>query len=176
MLNAQPPVALVVMGVQGIGKSTIGQLLAERLGVPFVDGDALHPERNKNLMASGQPLTDKDRAPWLDKVGSVLAELQGTGGAVIACSALRRAYRDVLREHVPSTFFLEPFGPIALVAARVAARDHEFMPMSLLESQYETLEPLSEDEYGVRLSITPTPEEIVDKVLRELAAKREELA
>lgn len=165
-----------MMGVQGIGKSTIGKLLAERLGVPFVDGDALHPERNKALMASGQPLTDLDRAPWLDKVGSVLAEHQETGGAVIACSALKRTYRDTLRDHVPNAFFLEPFGPISLVAARVAARDHEFMPMSLLESQYSTLEPLSKDEHGVRLSITPTPEEIVSQALEKLASTSGELA
>jgi gluconokinase len=164
------------MGVQGIGKSTIGQLLAERLGVPFVDGDELHPERNITLMASGQPLSDEDREPWLDRVGSVLAEHQESGGVVIACSALKRVYRDQLRGHVPETFFLEPYGPMALVAARIAARDHEFMPGSLLESQYKTLEPLAEDEYGVRLSITPTPGEIVDAVLETLESRSEELA
>lgn len=168
------PVALVVMGVQGIGKSTIGKLLAERLHVPFVDGDALHPSRNRALMAAGQPLTDEDRAPWLDRVGHVLAESQESGGIVIACSALRLSYRNKIREHVPSTFFVEPFGPISLVAARIAARDHEFMPKSLLDSQYKTLEPLSVEEYGIRLSIAPTPGEIVDEVLKSLFSRSEE--
>lgn len=168
-------IALVVMGVQGIGKSTIGTLLADRLNVPFVDGDALHPKRNKDLMASGYPLTDEDRAPWLDNVGNVLAERLESGGAVVACSALRRSYRDKLREYVPSIFFLEPYGPISLVENRIAERDHEFMPRSLLESQYKTLEPLSTDELGVRLSIAPTPVELVDEVLVELARDREDL-
>lgn len=170
------PVALIVMGVQGTGKTTLGELLAKKLGVPFVDGDRLHPPRNIELMASGKPLTDSDRAPWLQKVGETLAAHQDSGGAVIACSALRRTYRDTLRSHVQDAFFVEPFGPIDIVAERIASRDHEYMPHTLLQSQYDTLEPLAEDEYGMRVGITPAPEKIVQEVLATYAERVGELA
>lgn len=159
------PVAIIVMGTQGVGKTTIGTRLASQLGVPFIDGDRLHPARNVERMASGQPLSDEDRAPWLRIVGEALAEHQASGGAVIACSALKRSYRDVLRAHVPTVYVVEPWGPIELVQDRVRDRTHEYMPPELLASQYETLEPLADDERGIRVNVAPTPERIVETVL-----------
>lgn len=160
-----PIVSIVVMGVQGVGKTTVGTLLAERLGVPFIDGDRLHPPRNVELMASGRPLTDEDREPWLRLVGQALADHRATGGLVIVCSALRRSYRDLIRSYDPAVFFVEPYGPMELVAERVRTRAHEYMPPGLLQSQYDTLEPLAADERGLRVSVEPAPEVIVEQVL-----------
>jgi carbohydrate kinase (thermoresistant glucokinase family) len=164
-MEQDPTVSIVVMGVQGVGKTTIGTQLAERLGVPFIDGDRLHPPRNVELMASGHPLTDEDREPWLRRVGETLAEHRATGGLVIVCSALRRRYRDALRSFDPEAFFVELHGPMELVAERIGGRTHEYMPPALLQSQYDTLEPLAADERGMRVSIEPAPEVIVDEVL-----------
>lgn len=155
------------MGTQGVGKSTIGELLGEALGVPFIDGDRLHPAKNVQKMASGIPLTDADRDPWLHAVGETLAEHQKNGGAVVACSALKRSYRDLLRQNVPGAYIVELWGPPALVQARVQARSHEFMPPTLLQSQYATLEPLADDERGIRVNVERTPAEIVDVVLAD---------
>lgn len=124
------------MGVAGSGKSTVGALLAARLGLPFVDGDALHPPANVAKMAAGIPLDDDDRAPWLDAVGDRLA----SGGVVVACSALRRAYRDRLREAAPAARFVLLHGTRELLAARLGARTDHFMPAALLDSQLATLE------------------------------------
>ncbi|WP_415274596.1 gluconokinase [Aquiluna sp. Uisw_065] len=168
------PVSIVVMGVQGIGKSTIGILLAERLGVPFVDGDGLHSRKNIDLMASGQALSDSDREPWLEEVGATLAEYAEHSGVVVACSALRHIYRDRLRALSPSTFFVEPHGPIELVSARITKRDHDFMPANLLQSQYDTLETLTDDESGIRVSITATPQEMVDVIVLEYLSRKQE--
>lgn len=164
-MEQDPTVSIVVMGVQGVGKTTIGTQLAERLGVPFIDGDRLHPPRNVELMASGHPLTDEDREPWLRRVGETLAEHRPTGGLVIVCSALRRRYRDALRSFDSEAFFVELYGPMELVAERIGKRTHEYMPPALLKSQYDTLEPLAADERGMRVSIEPAPEVIVDEVL-----------
>lgn len=165
-------VSIVVMGTQGVGKTTIGTLLADELGVPFIDGDRLHPESNVELMASGQPLTDEDRAPWLHIVGQTLADHAATGGLVIACSALKRSYRDLLREHVPAAYIVEPWGPIELVQARVQTRTHEYMPPTLLASQYETLEPLADDERGIRVGVEPSPAQIVADILEHYQRTR----
>lgn len=170
------PVAIVVMGVQGTGKTTVGSLLAKELGVPFIDGDRLHPQRNIDLMASGHPLTDADRAPWLDRVGHALAESLPTGGAVIACSALRKTYRDRLRLDAPEAYFLELFGPMELIASRLDERTHEYMPHTLLQSQYDTLEPLGDDERGRRISVEHSPEDIVADVVSTYRQQVEELA
>lgn len=164
-------VSIIVMGVQGIGKSTIGEMLAERLGVPFVDGDTLHSEHNIALMASGIPLTDADRAPWLASIGEVLVEHHSGKGVVVACSALRRDYRDLLREHDPLVYFVEPWGPIELIRERIGTRTHEYMPTTLLQSQYDTLEPLTPDENGIRVSVRATPEEIVAEVITDYRAQ-----
>lgn len=147
---------VVVMGVSGSGKSTIGWMLARLLDVPFVDADALHPRSNVAKMASGVPLTDDDRWPWLRLVG---AELVGSpAGAVVACSSLRRSYRDVLRETAPGTVFVHLDGTREELAARMAVRLDHFMPVSLLDTQLATLQPLAQEEPGVTLDLAGTPD------------------
>lgn len=159
----QPP--LVVMGVQGSGKSTAGRAAAERLGLAFIDGDDLHPAGNKAKMAAGNPLTDADREPWLAAVGRALAEGLERGQArVIACSALKRRYRDLIRSYVPTVRFVHLAGPQELIADRLSHRNHEYMPAALLDSQFETLEPLEADEAGIRLEITRSPEDIAEAI------------
>ena len=139
---------VVVMGVSGAGKSTVGIALAGLLGVGFVDADALHPPANVAKMAAGTPLTDADRWPWLDRVGAALADARETG-LVVACSALKRAYRDRIRAAAPAARFVHLDVPRAMLAKRVTARPDHFMPASLLDSQLETLEPLEPDELGL---------------------------
>lgn len=169
-MTTEPNPPIVVMGVQGVGKSTIGSGVAAVLGLPFVDGDRLHPERNIRQMAAGVPLQDADRLPWLQAVGEVLAAHRGSG-VVVACSALKRSYRDILRSYAPDLYIVEPWGPVELVARRVTARTHEYMPAELLQSQFDTLEPLGDDEHGIRVSIEPAPSEIVATVLADYRAQ-----
>ncbi|MGH1564937.1 gluconokinase [Mumia sp. DW29H23] len=157
-----PPLA-VVMGISGVGKSEIGHELAERFGVPYEDGDAFHSEANIAKMSAGTPLTDEDRWPWLEAIGEWLHE-HDAGGGVVSCSALRRVYRDVLVEAAPRIVFLHLAGDHDLIRSRMEHREH-FMPVSLLQSQEETLEQLEPDENGELLDITPTPAEIVDTFL-----------
>lgn len=135
------------MGVSGSGKSTVGAALARRLGVPFIDADTLHPPANIAKMAAGEPLTDDDRRPWLDRVGEWLAAHRD--GGVVSCSALKRTYRDRLRAHCPPATFLHLRGSPELIGARLAARPGHFMPAALLRSQFDALEPLGADEDGV---------------------------
>lgn len=136
----------VVMGVAGAGKSTVGQALAAHLGLPYADGDDLHPAANVAKMAAGEPLDDNDRRPWLVAVGQWLADQ--SSGAVVSCSALRRSYRDTLRQYAGAIRFVHLTGPADVVAARVASRPGHFMPSSLVASQYAALEPLGADERG----------------------------
>ncbi len=165
-----PP--MVVMGVSGSGKSTVGALLGQRLGVPFIDGDDLHPARNKHKMGAGIPLDDDDRRPWLQAIGRTLESYQQEEGAVIvACSALKRRYRDLLREHAPEVLFLHLEGSMDTLAARMAARNHEFMPATLLASQLEALEPLESDEAHVRLDVRQSPAELAQQVVKALYAR-----
>jgi gluconokinase len=142
--------ALVVMGVSGSGKTTVAELLASQLGRPFMDGDRLHPPANVEKMRQGIPLTDADRGPWLDRIGEELKtwEAEGKSG-VLTCSALKRAYRDRIRSARPDVRFIYIKGSEALIAARVAARHHEYMPASLLRSQFATLEEPTPDEPGI---------------------------
>jgi gluconokinase len=135
------------MGVSGSGKSTVGAALAQRLKVPFMDADTLHPLSNVTKMTAGQPLTDADRYPWLDKVGGWLAD--HSGGGVMSCSALKRKYRDQLRTHCKDVEFLHLDGTPELIRTRVAERTGHFMPTALLRSQFDDLEPLGSDEHGV---------------------------
>ena len=150
----RPPL-VVIMGVSGSGKSTVGALLAERLGVPFADADELHPPENVAKMSAGQPLDDRDRWPWLAAVGDVLAVASGTG-LVIACSALKRSYRDAIRDRAPETVFAYLHGDRELLGERLGMRVGHFMPGSLLDSQLATLEVPGDDE-GVTVSIDQDP-------------------
>jgi gluconokinase/shikimate kinase len=158
---------LVVMGVSGSGKSTVAALVAERLGWDLAEGDDLHPDENVAKMAAGLPLDDDDRAPWLDTVSSWIVEhaMQGVPG-VITCSALKRKYRDVLREHNVVFVYLQGSGD--LIGGRMAERSGHFMPTTLLDSQVATLEPPQADERHIVVDATRTPEEEADDVLRLL--------
>lgn len=155
---------IVVMGVSGCGKSTVGEALARRLGVPFADADDFHSAANVAKMTAGTPLDDTDREPWLRAIGAWLHE-RADGGAVAACSALRRAYRDILRAEAPQVLFLHLHGDPETVRDRVAARTGHFMPESLVASQFATLEPLETDERGVVLDLALPVEELVDAYL-----------
>ena len=165
MSEQAPPI--VVMGVQGAGKSTIGSMIAERLGLVFVDGDRLHSEENVARMAAGIALTDDERLPWLNDIGRVLSDGRERG-IVVVCSALKREYRDLLREWVPDLFIVDPEGPMELIADRISAREHEYMPPELLQSQYDILEPLGADERGVVVDIQLSPQEITDRAVEAI--------
>jgi gluconokinase len=152
------------MGVSGSGKSTVGSLLAQRLRVPFVDADTLHPPANIVKMTAGEPLNDDDRYPWLEKVGEWLAS--HCGGGVVSCSALKRKYRDQLRVHSPRVEFLHLSGSPELVNRRMSARTGHFMPPALLGSQFDSLEPLGADEHGVTVDIGHDVDAIIDTFLK----------
>lgn len=155
------PPCVVVAGVAGAGKSTVGRLVAERLGVPFADGDDFHPPADIAKMSAGKPLDDADRLPWLEFIGRWLheAETVGTGG-VVACSALRRRYRDILAAACPTAAFLLLTAPRELLAARLGGRTDHFMPSSLLDSQLATLEPLEAGERGAVLDAARAPDHL----------------
>ncbi|MEV7800096.1 gluconokinase, GntK/IdnK-type [Microbacterium foliorum] len=155
--HTSPPV--VVMGVSAAGKSTVGRLLAADLGVEFLDADDLHPASNRAKMSAGTPLTDEDRMPWLDRVSDELAA-RSASGSVIACSALRRRYRDRIRARVPDVVFVHLHGSDALLAERAAGRTDHFMPPSLLRSQLDTLEAVDADEVAVVVDVGRPPAEI----------------
>lgn len=162
---------IIVMGVSGSGKSTIGALIAGALGVPFVDGDSLHPQSNIEKMAGGQPLNDDDRWPWLATVGTSLADAGRQGaGMVIACSALRRAYRDAILAAAPKTRFVHLAGSREVLASRLEGRSDHFMPPALLDSQFATLEPLGEDEPGIVVDINQQVPAIVSEAVTKLGS------
>lgn len=160
---------VVVMGVSGSGKTTIGTLVAHRLGVEFLDGDSLHPLANVEKMAAGIPLTDEDRWPWLEEVGRKLHEhARRHEGLVIACSALKRAYRERIRSQAPGVLFLHLDGTLDVLTRRLEGRTGHFMPVSLLQSQLETLEPLELEEGGYKLNIDQPVADMVDEAVRKL--------
>ena len=167
MITNLPP--LVVMGVSGCGKSTIGALLGERLGVPFFDGDDFHPPANKAKMASGTPLNDEDRAPWLAEIGTALATPgDGAGTRIIACSALKRSYRDLLRSHAPELVFIHLSGAEATIAGLIIGRAQEYKPSTLPASQLQLLDPLGQDEAHISVDILGDPASLVDGIVRQL--------
>ncbi|MFD2685968.1 gluconokinase [Streptomyces phyllanthi] len=161
------PHVVVVMGVAGTGKSTIGRLLAARLGVPYAEGDDFHPEANIAKMSAGVPLDDGDRWPWLDAVGAWAHGRAGLGG-VAGCSALKRSYRDRLRAAAPGLVFLHLSGDRELIEGRMARRQGHFMPTALLDSQFATLQPLQADEPGVAVDVSGTPDEITERAVAAL--------
>lgn len=152
---------VIVAGVSGSGKSTVGTALADALGAEFVDGDDLHPVANVEKMAAGIPLDDADRRPWL---GLIAQRLAGEDRIVIACSALKRSYRDLIREHAPDALFLVLSVDRATLEHRMRSREH-FMPPSLLDSQLATLEPLEADERGATLDAAGTVGQTVSAAL-----------
>ncbi|MSS45847.1 gluconokinase [Cutibacterium sp. WCA-380-WT-3A] len=156
------------MGVAGAGKTDIGSMLADHLSVDFIDGDDLHPHANIVKMASGHPLDDEDRQPWLANIGTWLAD-RADSGAVVACSALKRIYRDQLRMACPNLAFVHLAGNRTIVTQRIKARTGHFMPASLIDSQYATLEPLTADEVGITLNFDASREELVTMAAAWLA-------
>jgi gluconokinase len=160
-----PRPLVVVMGVAGSGKSTVGAALAARLGLEFADADAFHDKAAVAKMASGHPLNDHDRGPWLRAIARWLAAHDRSGG-VASCSALRHRYRDVLRQGAPRVSFLHLDGDPDVVTARVAHREGHFMPASLVSSQLETLEQLEADETGGRFDLSAPVDEIITEFLR----------
>ncbi|MEU9991229.1 gluconokinase [Streptomyces sp. NPDC048045] len=163
------PHVVVVMGVAGTGKTTIGPLLAARLGVPYAEGDDFHPEANIAKMSAGIPLQDTDRWPWLDAIGRWAAGRAGLGG-VVSSSALKRSYRDRLRAVAPGIVFVHLTGDRRLIEDRMSHRRGHFMPTALLDSQFATLQPLESDEAGVAVEVSGSPEEIADRAVRALDA------
>lgn len=164
-----PPWHLVVMGVSSTGKTTVARGLAERLEAVFVEGDDLHPQVNIDKMAAGTPLTDEDRWPWLEAIAArVREEAAGGASVVVTCSALKRAYREVLRTAAEDLFFVHLHGTFTLLAQRMHERRGHFMPPALLQSQFETLEPLEADERGALVDVTPAPDVVVDRALDAL--------
>lgn len=167
--HSLPP--LVIMGVSGTGKTAAGRQVAALLKVAFIDGDDLHSPANKAKMHAGIPLNDADRIPWLE---SIAVELARTPAPLVACSALKRSYRDLLRATAPTTFFIHLDGPASVITEHLAKRSHEFMSPTLLRSQLATLEPLEPDEAHMVVSIeqplTEVCRTIVDRLPHHLAA------
>jgi gluconokinase len=156
---------ILLMGVSGSGKSTIGPLLGQALGVAFADADAFHPPANIEKMSRGEALNDADRAPWLDAIG---AWLGAHAGGIAGCSALKRAYRDRLRALAPGLRILYLFGDAAMIATRQSARSDHFMPASLMASQFATLEPPGADERAIILDTGAPPAAVVAQALAAL--------
>jgi gluconate kinase, SKI family (EC 2.7.1.12) len=159
------------MGASGCGKSTVGSLLAERLVVPFIDADDLHSPASVAKMSQGIPLSGDDRRPWLEEVGLTIRRHEGRG-LVVACSALRVVYRDIIRSLAPETFFVHLAAPADVLSARLVMRPDHFMPVSLLASQLQTLEPLRVHESGVTVSADQKLDRIVREAQRSLGARK----
>lgn len=156
------------MGVSGTGKTSIGERLASTLGARFLEGDAYHPEANIEKMSAGVPLTDEDRAPWLETLARLVRAWDDDGVAtVLTCSALRRRYRDVLRSAVapPRLVFVHLHAPFEVLEERMSRRAGHFMPPALLRSQFETLEPLEADEVGILLDVSADLDDVMSAAL-----------
>lgn len=161
---------IIVMGVSGSGKSTIGSQLARRLGWDFHDGDSFHPPENVAKMKQGQPLNDEDRQPWLQAIQQFMRKTEAQGGhAVVACSALRDSYRSRLLQDEPWVAFVWLDGSRELLEERMRGRTDHFMPVSLLESQLNTLEP---PQKALRVDISSPPEEVVETIYNTLIKKK----
>jgi len=159
--------AIVVMGVSGCGKSTIGQTLADHLGCPFYDGDDFHPPENIEKMSNGIPLTDTDRAPWLSRLQSLIHQNLKGDGVVLACSALKQRYRDQLRHDNDGLQFVYLHGDFDTIWTRMQTRPNHYMKPEMLHSQFAALEPPGPDE-AIRVNITDNVEQIVEQVLSQV--------
>jgi gluconokinase len=167
---------VLLMGVAGCGKTTVGAMLAERWGATFLDGDGFHPIANVQRMAAGVPLTDADRRPWLESLAAWIGEREAADGgaganAIVTCSALKRSYRDLLRAGHPSVWFVHLVAPEATLGARLRERRGHYMPPALLASQIEALEPLGVDEPGALVSTDAALPEVVQAILAMLEAR-----
>lgn len=161
---------LVVMGVSGVGKTSVAAEIVTRTGWAFIEGDDLHPAANRAKMSAGTPLEDSDRWPWLRRIAEWIGEQEAAGrSAVLTCSALKRSYRDLLCDGHPSVRFVYLVAPPELIKQRVDARKGHFMPPSLLDSQLATLEPLGPDEPGTAVETTGEPGEVAERALALLA-------
>jgi gluconokinase len=163
------PTVAVVMGVSGSGKTTVAMLLAAALGWQYIEGDDLHPPENVEKMHGGTPLTDEDRWPWLRRIAEVIDEWRAKGqSGVLTCSALKHAYRDIIIGDRPDVRLVYLDGSRELIGRRMAARHEHFMPVALLDSQFATLEPPTESEHPITVSVGGRPDEIVGEIIREL--------
>lgn len=163
-MNATRPLHVVAMGVSGTGKSTVSARVAQELDLDFIEGDDHHCAVNRKKMVEGIPLTDEDRMPWLHELAGLVAEReQRSASTILTCSALRRAYRDVLREPLPrhEMFFVHLHAGFDVLLPRMGRRAGHFMPSSLLQSQFDTLEPLEADESGSLVDVAPPLAEVV---------------
>ena len=165
--------ALVVMGVSGSGKTTVATLLADRLGWQYQEGDALHPPENVAKMSGGTPLTDADRIPWLHRIAGRIDDWRRQGqSGVVTCSALKRAYRDIIIGGRPDVGLVYLRGSPELISQRMAARKGHFMPTALLANQFIVLEEPAPEERPITVDVGGTPVEIVEEVVRRLADRR----
>lgn len=163
------PIALIVMGPSSIGKTTTAELLARKLEWEFAEGDTFHPPANIEKMSAGVPLDDADRKPWLEKIRDWISEKAEAGdNVVMTCSALKRSYRDILNGARADVRFVELVADKQLVAERMARRKGHFMPPSLLDSQFATLEDLHDDEKGAKITVDAPPETVVERALTSL--------
>ncbi|MEM7445266.1 MAG: gluconokinase [Pseudomonadota bacterium] len=169
-MTAHGPARVIVMGVTGCGKTTVGALLAGRLGADFLDGDDYHPPENVAKMSAGTPLTDEDRWPWLDRLSEVMnSAVSQRGRVVLACSALRRVYRDrLMRGCAEAPLFIHLSGGRELIHERMAARREHYMPVALLDSQIATLEEIAPEENAMVTEIDAPVDQVVGRILTEL--------
>lgn len=166
------PIVLVLMGVSGCGKTTVAAILAGRLGWPFEEGDELHPPTNIEKMKAGHPLTDEDRAPWLEKIAGWVDERIDAGeSGIITCSALKRSYRNVINRRGSGAMFVYLAGSREIIGARLAARLGHFMPQSLLASQFADLEEPTADEPAIRVDVGPAPSAMAQTIIDTLDLK-----
>jgi gluconokinase len=166
-------ITVIVMGVSGSGKTTVARSIDEVLGWPFAEGDDFHPPANVEKMSSGTPLTDEDRAPWLEAIARWIGEQEAAGrSAVVTCSALKRAYRELLRRDHPSVWFVHVSPSPDALQHRLETRSGHYMPASLLASQLEALQPLGPDEPGLTIGGEGSPEEVAARALEALRHER----